>query len=81
MVEVETQIRKVLDSTDVLPPGASPDPLERGIASIKVGTSGPVSATFTIIFLHCAPDVVQGLQESRSDTRGTDFSWMHKGGQ
>jgi hypothetical protein len=66
MVEVETQIRKVLDSTDVLPPGASPDPLERGIASIKVGTSGPV---------------VQGLQESRSDTRGTDFSWMHKGGQ
>jgi hypothetical protein len=71
---METQIHKVLDSTVVPPPGASPDPLRREIASVRVGTSGTVYAAFTILSLHCAHDIVQGLRDSRGDTRGTDFS-------
>jgi hypothetical protein len=71
---VETQIRKVLDFAAFPRPGASPGPLRRGIASIRVGTSGSVSATFTILSLHCSRDIVQGLRDSRGDTRGTDFS-------
>jgi hypothetical protein len=73
-VEVETQIRKVLDSTSVPPPGTSPNPLRRGIASVSIGTSGPISIAFTILSLHCAHDIVQGLRDSRGDTWGADFS-------
>jgi hypothetical protein len=56
--EVEIQICKVLDSAAIPPPGAGPNPLRRGITSIRVGTSGPVSAAFTILSLHCARDIV-----------------------
>jgi hypothetical protein len=73
-VDEETQIHKVLDSAAVPPPGASPGPLRRGIISVRVGTSGPISATFTILSLHCANDIAQGLGDSYGDTRGTDFS-------
>jgi hypothetical protein len=34
--EVETWIHKVLDSAVVPPPGAGPNPLQRGIASVRV---------------------------------------------
>jgi hypothetical protein len=73
-VKVETQISKVLNSTSVQPPGTGPNPLRRGIASVSVGTSGPVSITFTILSLHCARDIAQGLGDSRGDMRGADFS-------
>jgi hypothetical protein len=66
--EVETRIHKVLDSAAVPPPGAGPDPLRRGIAIVRVDTSGPVSAAFTIFFLHHAHDIVQGLRDSHGDT-------------
>jgi hypothetical protein len=73
-VEVETRIHKVLGATVVLPPGAGPDPLRRGIATIRVGTSGPVSTVFTILSPHCARDIAQGLRNSRGNTQGADFS-------
>jgi hypothetical protein len=56
--EVEIRICKVLDSAAIPPPGAGPNPLRRGITSIRVGTSGPVSAAFTIFSFHCARDIV-----------------------
>jgi hypothetical protein len=73
-VDEESQIHKVLDSAAVPPPGASPGPLRRGIISVRVGTSGPISTTFTILSLHYANDIAQGLGDSCGDTRGTDFS-------
>jgi hypothetical protein len=51
-VEEESQIHKVLDSTTVTPLGTGPEPLQRGIANVWVGTSGPVIAAFTILSLH-----------------------------
>jgi hypothetical protein len=72
MVEVETQIHKVLDSAAVPLPGA--DASRRGITSGRVGTSGPVSAALTSLSLQCARDIVQGLEDSHEDTQGTDIS-------
>jgi hypothetical protein len=73
-VVIETRNHKDLDSTAVSPPGAGPDPLQRGIANVRVNTSGPVSVAFTILSLHCAHDIVHGPGDSRGDTHGTDFS-------
>jgi hypothetical protein len=56
VVEVETRIPKVLDSSIILSPGFGPDPLRRGIASVRVSTLGPVSAVFTILSFYCTHD-------------------------
>jgi hypothetical protein len=58
LMEFETQIHMVLDSATVPPPGAGHDPLRRGIASVSIGTSGPISAAFIILSLHYAHDIV-----------------------
>jgi hypothetical protein len=55
--EVETGIHKVLDSVVILSPDVGPDPLQRGIASVRVSTIGPVSTAFVILFFHCAHDL------------------------
>jgi hypothetical protein len=41
VVEVETQICKVLEFVVIPSPGAGPNPLQRGIASVRVSTLGP----------------------------------------
>jgi hypothetical protein len=74
MTEVETQICKVLDSAVVLPLGAGPDPLRRGIASVRVSTTGLVFVAFTILSLHCAHNIVQSLGDSHGNMWGVDFS-------
>jgi hypothetical protein len=72
--EVETRICKVLDFVAVPPPSVGLDPLQIGITSIRVGTSGSVFAAFKILSLHRARDIVQGLWDRHGDTRGADFS-------
>jgi hypothetical protein len=74
MTEVETQICKVLDSAVVLPLGAGPDPLRRGIASVRVSTTGLVFVAFTILSLHCAHNIVQSLGDSHGNMWGVDLS-------
>jgi hypothetical protein len=54
--EVETRIRQVLDSTVVPLRSAGPDPLRRGIASVRVSTLGPISAAFMILSFYYARD-------------------------
>jgi hypothetical protein len=49
--QVETRIRMVLDSAAIPPLGAGLEPLRRGIAGVRVSTSGPVSTAFTILSL------------------------------
>jgi hypothetical protein len=72
--EEETRIRKVPDFTAIPSLGAGPDALQRGIPSIRVGTSDSVSAASTILSLHCASDIVLGLGDSHGNTWGVDFS-------
>jgi hypothetical protein len=62
-----------------LPLGAGPDPLRRGITSIRVGTSGPISTAFTILSLHRARDIVQGLGDSRGNTWALISLWTPQG--
>jgi hypothetical protein len=47
--EVDARIHKVLDLEVNPNPGPGLVPLRRGIASVRVGTSGPVSVAFTIL--------------------------------
>jgi hypothetical protein len=59
--EMEARIHKVLDLRVNMNPGPGPVALWRGIASVRVGTLGPISTTFMIIFFHYARDLAQGL--------------------
>jgi hypothetical protein len=56
-VEVEARIRKVLDTGVIPSPGAGPNPLHRGITSVRVSTLGPVSMAFAILSLHRSHDL------------------------
>jgi hypothetical protein len=70
--EVKTWIRKVLDSSVILSPGSSPDPLRRGIASVRISTLGRVSAAFVILSFYCTRDPTQGLGDGRDELRDAD---------
>jgi hypothetical protein len=59
--EVEANIHKVLDLGVNLTPGASLVPLQRGIASVRVSTLGPILMAFAMLSFHCARDLAQGL--------------------
>jgi hypothetical protein len=63
--EMEARIRKVLDLRVNMNPSPGPVPLWRGIPSVRVGTLGPISTTFMIIFFHYAHDLAQGLGGGR----------------
>jgi hypothetical protein len=63
--EVKARIHKVLD----LEVNPNPGPIQRGIASIRVSTSGLVSAAFTIISFHYAHNLAQGLGGDRDEPR------------
>jgi hypothetical protein len=54
VAEVDTQMHKVLDLGINLNPRAGPIPLQRGVASARVGMLGIVSAALTILSFHCA---------------------------
>jgi hypothetical protein len=64
---VEARIHKVLDSAIILLHGASPDPSQRGIASVRVSTLDTISATFTILSFHCARVFAQGLVDGHGE--------------
>jgi hypothetical protein len=70
--EVESQIYKVLDSAIIPSHGAGPDPLRRGIASVRVSTLGPVSVALAILSFHCTHDSVQGLEDGRGELWDAD---------
>jgi hypothetical protein len=53
-------------------PHASSVPLRRGIASVRVSTLVPISVAFTILSIHCAHDLVEGLEGSHSELRDAD---------
>jgi hypothetical protein len=72
VAEMEARIRKVLDLRVNMNPGSGPVPLWRGIASVRVGTLGPVSTTFMSIFFHYAHDLAQGLGGGRDKPRDVD---------
>jgi hypothetical protein len=52
VVEVETRICKVLDSTVIASHDASPDPIRRWIASVRVSTLVPIFVAFVILSFH-----------------------------
>jgi hypothetical protein len=52
VVEVKARIHKVLDSATTLSPGTGPDPLRRGVTSVRVSTLEPVSMGFVILSFH-----------------------------
>jgi hypothetical protein len=56
--EDDTRIHKVLDLRVNPIVGADPAPLRRGVASAWVSTLSPVSSAFTIIYFHCARDLM-----------------------
>jgi hypothetical protein len=68
MVEVEVQIRKILDLGVIPTPGASQVPLLRGIASVSVSTLGPIFVAFAILSFYYAHDLVQGLWGSHGES-------------
>jgi hypothetical protein len=70
--EVETWIRKVLDSSVILSPGSGPDPFQRGITSIRVSTLGPISVAFSILSFYYTRDPVQGLVDCHGKLRDAD---------
>jgi hypothetical protein len=72
VVEVKARICKVLDSVVTLSPDAVPDPLQRGIASVRVSILGPIPVAFMILSFHCARDLVQGLGDGCNESRDAD---------
>jgi hypothetical protein len=70
--EVEAWIHKVLDSAIITSHRASPDPLRRGIASVRVSTLGSISMAFTILSFHCARDFAQGVEDGRGELWDAD---------
>jgi hypothetical protein len=57
VAEVEAWIDKVLDLGVNPTPSAGPIPLQRGIASVRVSTLGPVLVAFTILSFQCTRDL------------------------
>jgi hypothetical protein len=49
------------------------DNLQRGITSVRVGTSAPISATITILSFHRAREIARGLRDRHGDTQSVDF--------
>jgi hypothetical protein len=70
--KVEVWIRKVLDLGVIPTPGADPVPLQRGIASVRASTLGPILAVFMILSLHYSRDLVEGLGGGRGELRDAD---------
>jgi hypothetical protein len=68
-VVVEAQIHKVLDFGVTPTLSVGPNPVQRGIASVRVSYLGPISTTFVILSFHYASDLAQGLGG------GCDESW------
>jgi hypothetical protein len=62
----------VLDSSVILSPCSVPDPLRRGITSIRVSTLGPISSSFVILSFYCTPDPTQGLGDGHSELQDAD---------
>jgi hypothetical protein len=73
VAEIDTRIHKVLDLGVNPNPGAGPGPLQRGIASVKVSTLGPVLVAFAILSFHCAHDSTQGLGCDRGEPWDADL--------
>jgi hypothetical protein len=71
--EVETRIHKVLDSTVIPSPSIGPDPLQKGIASVRVSTLGLISVAFMILSFHYAHDLAHGLGDHRDESRDIDL--------
>jgi hypothetical protein len=69
VMEVDSQIHKVLDLGVNPKPGPDPIPLCRGVASVRVSTSGPVLVAFAILSFHHAHDSTQGLGGDRGEPR------------
>jgi hypothetical protein len=72
-VEVEARIRKILDFAVIPSPRTGPDPLRRGITSVKVSTLGPISTAFAIMSFHCARDLAQGLRGGHGESQDADL--------
>jgi hypothetical protein len=72
-VEVESQIRKVLDLGVNLTPGVGPVPLLRGITSVRVSTSGPVLASRFYVF-HYVRNLVQGRGSGCGEPQDADLT-------
>jgi hypothetical protein len=80
-VEMETQIRSVLDITAVPPPGAGPDPLRRGITSVRV-VPQVLFLPLLQFFLFIALMILCMATGIAMVTRGTLISlWPPQGGQ
>jgi hypothetical protein len=60
-VKVNSRIHNVLDLGADLNPGASPAPLQEGVASVRVSMLGPASVAYVILYFHHARGLVQGL--------------------
>jgi hypothetical protein len=73
VVQVEARIRKVLDSAATPSPGTGPDPIRRGVASVRLSTLESIATDFMILSFHYAHDLVQGLVCGRNESRGTDL--------
>jgi hypothetical protein len=67
VLEVNSRIHKVLDLGDDMNPGASPAPLQGGVASTRVSMLGPVSMAYVILSFHQAHGLAQGLEGGRSE--------------
>jgi hypothetical protein len=72
VAEVEAWIHKVLDSVVIPSPGTGPDTLQRGIASVRVSTLGPVSMAFAILSFDYAHDLAQDLRDGHGESQDTD---------
>jgi hypothetical protein len=67
VVDVNSWIHNVLDLGVDSNPGASPAPLQEGLASARVSMLGPILAAYTILSSHHAHDLAQGLVDGNSE--------------
>jgi hypothetical protein len=73
VVEIDTQIHKVLDLGANLIPRAGPAPLQERIASTRVSMFGRVSMAYVILYFHRIDRLAQGLEGACSEPWGANL--------
>jgi hypothetical protein len=70
VVEINTQIHKILDHRANPNVVSGPVPLREGVASTMFHLLGSILIVYMILSFHCAHGLVQGLRGAHSEPRG-----------
>jgi hypothetical protein len=72
-VEINTQMRKILDLGANPNSGAGPVPLQEGVASTKVSMFGPILAAYAILSFNHTHSLAHYLRGAHSKSQGANL--------